>query len=142
MKHLFSYGVWLAAIASFVLLFIEPNHPYVSYANNVISIYEIFSWVVCFLLAISTLLFGIAQFNKKGITKTGTPEQFKSLIESMKQEKIHQVIVRYLHYLFILFIGVFVGDMSVTFVLTVNALLFVLMKKFIRNLLKEAAADE
>lgn len=139
MKHLFSYGIWLGAIASYILIFLEPNHAYIPYANNIITIYEVLCWVVFVIMAITCLLFALANNNKAEMTKNGTPEQFEKAFEFVKNPKLHHEISRYLHYLFIIFIGVFIGDISMTFVLTVNAILFITVKTLMKRLLEEAA---
>lgn len=139
MKSLFSYVIWLGAIASYLLIFLEPNHVYIPYANNIITIYEIFCWVVFVIMAMTCLLFALADNNKAEMTKKGTPEQFEKAFEFVKNPKPHHEISRYLHYFFITFIGVFIGDVSMTFVLTVNAVLYITVKTLMKRLLEEAA---
>jgi len=141
MKHLFSYGIWLGAIASYTLIFLEPNHAYIPYANNIVTFYEVFCWVILIILSITSLLFALGVANKAEMTKNGTPEQFAKALESIKNPKLHHEISRYIHYIFIIFIGVFIGDLSMTFVLTVNAILFITIKILMRSLLKEAASE-
>jgi len=139
MKHVFSYGIWLGAILSYLLLFFEPTHTYVPYANNIITLYEVVCWVVFVILAITTLIFALGNANKAEMIKTGTPEQFAKALEFVKKPKLHHEISRYIHYVFIIFIGVFVGDLSMAFILTTNAILFIILKGLMKSLLKEAA---
>jgi len=139
MKHLFSYGIWLGAIASYILLFMEPKHAYIPYANNMILIYEIVCWIMFVILFFATLLFAIGNANKTEVSKKGTPEQFDKVLEMINKPKLHHEFSRFLHYIFIIFIGVFVGDVSMTVVLTMNAILFIMMKKLIKSLVEEAA---
>jgi len=139
MKHLFSYGIWLGAIASYVLLFIDPAHPYITYANNMILIYEILCWIMFVILLFMTILFMIGNSNKDYIEKKGTPEQFKKALELVQKPKLHHEISRFFHYIFIIFVGVFVGDISMTLVLSMNAILFLAIKKLMKSMLEGAA---
>jgi len=141
MKHVFSYGIWLGAIAGYLLLFFYPSHSYIPYANNMILIYEIICWVMFVILFFATILFTIGKSNKDMIEKKGTPEQFKKAMEYVNKPKLHHEISRYLHYVFIIFIGVFVGDMSMALVLTMNAILFLTIKKLMKSILEEASRE-
>jgi len=141
MKHLFSYGIWLGAIAGYVLMFVEPNHPYMPYANNMVLIYEIICWIMFALLSFTSILFAIGNANKSFVEKKGTPEQFEKALEFVKKPKLHYEISRYLHYIFIIFIGVFIGDISMTIVLTMNAILFLTIKRLMKSILEEASHE-
>lgn len=139
MKHVFSYGIWLGAITSYILIFLDPKSPYIPYANNMITIYEIFCWILFVILLLATLIFYLGKANQANIEKKGTPEQFSKALELIRKPKLHHEISRFLHYVFIIFIGVFIGDISMTFVLTVNAILFLILKSLMKSLLEEAA---
>jgi len=141
MKHLFNYGIWLGAIASYILIFIDPSHNYVPYAKNIILIYEIFSWVLFCILSLATLIFTFAKLRSSELIKTGTPDQFKKLLVEIQRKKLHQHIVQYVHYLFIIFVGVFIGDMSMTFILTINSILYLILVSLIKGVIAEAANE-
>ena len=98
MKHVFSYGIWLGAIASYLLVFFEPSHAYIPYANNMITLYKIVCWITFFILVVCTLLFAIGKSNKENIEKYGTTEQFSKSLERAKKPKLHLEISRYIHY--------------------------------------------
>jgi len=141
MKNLFSYSIWLGAIASYLLLFFEPQHRFIPYVNNIILIYEIVAWVMFVILFGATLLFALGNANKEALEKNGSPEQFAKALEFIKKPKLHFEISRYIHYIFIIFIGVFVGDISMTAVLTLNAILFLAIKRLMRSIIEEAAHE-
>jgi hypothetical protein len=141
MKHLLNYGIWIGAIASYILIFMYPAHVYVPYAKKIILIYEIFCWVLFGILSLSTLIFTFAKLRSAELIKTGTPEQFKKLLVDIQRKKLHQHIVQYIHYIFIIFVGVFVGDMSMTFILTLNSILYIILTSLLKSVIAEAANE-
>jgi len=139
MKHVFSYGLWLGAILSYTLIFLDPQNNWVPYANGVILFYEIFCWIAFVIIGVSNLLFLLAKANAVNIVKQGTSSQFAKALEMINKPKLHYEISRYLHYIFIVFVGVFIGDVSMTIILTLNAILFLNLRGLMKSLLKEAA---
>jgi len=144
MKYIISYGLWLAAIASYILLFKEPNSPYIAYANNAITIYEVVCWVVFVIAGVSTLLLSIVSHNPSllEVKSEGKEEDLRNslqkALDGLNKEKWFQRFLRYVHYVFIVFVGFFVGDISMTFVLTANAIFLIMLKSNMTKILKEA----
>lgn len=141
MKNLFNYGIWLGAIASYALIFMDPTHKYVPYAKNIILIYEIFCWVLFVIMTFVTILFAVAKLKMAEMVKNGSSEQFKKALEEVKRKRLHHEILRYFHYLFIIFVGVFVGDISMTIILVLNSILYLIMVNLLRSILAEAANE-
>jgi len=139
MKYLFSYGLWVAAILGYVLIFTEPNHIYRPYADNAIVIYEILCWVVFCIAGLATLILSIAKVNSSDLEKKGSVDGFKKAAENIKMNKPYQILLKYIHYAFIIFVGFFVGDMSMAFVLTMNAMLMLMLKNIMQKIIEEAA---
>ena len=141
MKYIFSYGLWMAAIASYVLLFTRPTHIYISYANNIITIYEMIAWLLFVIFSVVLLILGLAKLSGKDIRATGSSADFTKALEKISVEKLHMLFLRYVHYAFIIFVGVFVGDISMTLILTLNSILLLLFRKLLKSLLKELSYE-
>ena len=140
MKVLFSYSIWFAVIASSVTLFFYPNSPYITYANNMLVIYEIISWATFLILALLAALVVFGSVSGVAFaSKEINGEKFIKAFNILSKEKRHYLISRYLHYVLIIFIGVFLGDISLTIVLTFNAFLYQVIKKYILKIFKEQA---
>ncbi len=140
MKHLFSYGIWLAAIASYMLIFFKPENSYIPYANNIIFIYEVFAWIIFFLFLIFNIffLFGKVNVSKKTLDDLSDGKALKALKEFNKR-KFLTLITQGVHICFIVFIGVFVGDMSMTLILSLNLLQTLFLKNSVKNFLEEVS---
>lgn len=137
MKHILSYGIWAAAVVSYILLFFMPGHKYAPYANNIILIYEILCWFVFFFLLIFNIFFLIGKVSyKSDIMEKLEDDKIKKAIESLRATNSYLRLTEFVHYMFIVFVGVFVGDMSMTTILVLNAVLFSLLKIQMKSLLE------
>jgi len=141
MKYLLSYGIWLGAIWSYLLIFFEPNHVYIPYAENIITVYEALCWVMFSILSVFTTIVMVGHSCTGGLEVEGKPAAFEKALGKiiLFNKGFIRLFLKYVHYLFILGIGVFVGDVSMTLVLTLNSILQVILMHFLKKILEEAS---
>ena len=120
---IFSHLLWLAAIASCIVLFNYQGSPYLQYANNYLKIYLVFNWLILVLSVLINIFF-LALLNSDLKLKEGsiiTEETFNRLEESIKKDSSFFTLTkRYLNYVFIVFVGVFLGKMGLFTAMLLN----------------------
>lgn len=143
MKYILSYGIWFAAVASYALLFFMPDNRFIPYANRTILIYEIFCWFMFFLLSLFNVFFifgKVSVISKKGYLDKSKKDELIKAMQSLSK-KWYQILFEYLHYVFIIFIGVFIGDISMTIILILNAVQFIFLKKHMVSFIKRLSNE-
>lgn len=138
MKFVLSYGIWLGAITSYLLLFFMPGHRYTPYANNIIGIYEIVCWFLFAMMLIFNVFILLGKVHKKEIIKDFGEDKQKILFNLVNKKKYYQILIDYIHYAFIAFVAIFVGDKSMTSILVLNFINYYFIKKNIKSFLAES----
>ncbi len=104
--------------ASVIFNFLQPENPYFKYLDRYVSIYEIFLWIAVVLIL---TVFKPVVEDKKNI----------KFVEKM--DKPFNIFLRYVDYLFVAFVGVFVGDMSLFIALVTSCIVIYALKDAIKN---------